>query len=220
MNGSSSIPFSAAERKRRPAAEAGFTLLEVLVAVAITALLLATVYGVFTPISAARDRLEGEALAYHEARVLLDRIGRELRSAYLSPQPGAKTRFEGGRDAAGRPYLLFSTTAGTPQPGSGGVALVRYELDADPEAEPGRGGQVLLRGEAPVWAGNAERAPAYRLGADIVGLGLRFHDGSAWQEQWPVNPGQPGRPQQVEVTLTLRIADGEVPFVTACELPQ
>lgn len=223
MNGSTSIPSSFADRPTADAmtrTDSGFTLLEVLIAVAVTALLMLTVYGVFTPVSKAKERLETEGESYHLARVLFDRLGREIRGAYFSPQAGSKTRFQGGTDDTGRPFLLLSTTAATPQEGSaGGVVLVRYQLRDDAEAEPGSTEQVLLRGEAPLFVEDAERAPGYRLGTGIVGLKLRFFDGSDWQEQWPPDPSRPVLPQQVEVSLTLRAGAGELPFVTAFELP-
>ena len=106
----------------------GFTLVEILVAIAIGSILLTTIYGVFGSVSGARDNLEAIGEEYHQARVLFDRLASELRSGYFNPG-SSQTRLVGGDNSQGYPFLEFSTTLSTPLFGgrSGGVSLVRYE---------------------------------------------------------------------------------------------
>src|SRR5660397_53375 len=61
----------------------GFTLVEVLVAISILAILMTSVYGIFSSVSLTRERLDADSAEYHRARVLFDRMGRELRGAYF-----------------------------------------------------------------------------------------------------------------------------------------
>ena len=61
--------------KRGPHSEKGFTLVEVLVAISILAILLTSVYGIFSSVSLARERLDADSAEYHRARVLFDRLG-------------------------------------------------------------------------------------------------------------------------------------------------
>ena len=190
----------------------GFTLIEILIAVVITVLLLSTVYEVFNSVSAARDRLEAEGQSYGQARVILDRIGREIRSTYFLPSDSL-TRFAGGVSSAGDPYLEFSTTATTPQGGNAaalsGVDVVRYELARDPEAKDGR--KVLLRSEFPLFQPADHKPRAARLGTDITGMQVRFYNNGTWQNSWKSDI----LPQMVEVTLRLQVGGQSVPFVTA-----
>jgi len=101
-------------------AERGFTLVEILVAVSICSILLTAIYGVFTSMSNAKTKVETEGEAYLRARVIFDRIGREIRSTYVDTRPTATRihRMEGGIDGRGISYLSMATTAGTP--GGGG----------------------------------------------------------------------------------------------------
>ncbi|MBE0598741.1 MAG: hypothetical protein IH614_15915 [Desulfuromonadales bacterium] len=192
-------------------------MVEVLVAVTITALLLTTIYGVFTSVSTAKERVEGSGEGYHQARILFDRIGRELRGAYFLPTKN-KTRFAGGLTGEQYPYLELSTTATTPQGGNrGGIAIVRYELQPDPEAPtggpPDEVPQVLLRWEYNLSDPEEEERPGYRLATGIFDFKLRFHNGSEWLEEWQARPG--GLPKMVELTMSIPIDGEPVPFRTA-----
>lgn len=201
----------------RPAARgsAGFTLLEILVAVSIVVIVLGSVYGVFSGVSRARDRVETFGAAGHQARVVFDRIGRELRSAY--PGTGANGAFTATREASGNlPVLSFATSAGTPAGGArGGIRLVRYALAPVAEGE----GSVyeLLRSEVPAFLGTAETEQASRMLAGVSALRWRFYADGAWQDEWPASPGR--LPRAVELTLTLQAGKETIPFVSAFELP-
>ncbi len=189
----------------------GFTLIEVLVATAISALLLAAAYGIFSSVSATRDRLEKEGDAFHLARVLFDRLGRELRGAFYSPQT-AGSRFAGGTDKTGRPYLELVTTAATPLSGGSGLVVVRYRQVQDNDL-----GGMLLRDEFPLYDKAPAQQPDQRLAAGITDLRLRFRRGDDWQDQWQADQ-QGGLPDMVEVTLAIAAGEEELPFVTAFEL--
>lgn len=193
----------------------GFTLVEILVAVSICSILLVTIYGVFTSMSNAKTRVETEGEGYHQARVIFDRIGREIRSSYVDRQL-PETRMQGGIDERGVPFLALATTAGTPrQGGTSGVALVRYELRQ--EAGEASGKTSLFRSETPDFA-EGETPTTYRLASDIETLRIRFlHDGE-WRDEWPPEIDN-GPPQAVEVALTLEIDGTSVPFRSAFEVP-
>ncbi len=197
-------------RNRTPG---GFTLIEVMVAVTITALLLMTIYGVFTSVSRGKARIEADAQGFHQARVIFDRIGREIRGAYF-PAGSTTGLFSGGESAGGIPFLELSTTATTPQGGRrGGIAAVRYELRDDPEGEKGQ--KVLLRNEYPLFDPDGARAQGYRMATGIEALKFRFFDGS-WKEQWP--GGGTGTPLSVEVSLSVRVGEELIPFRSSFEV--
>lgn len=70
--------------------EEGFTLIEVLISLALLAIVLGAVYGSFFSVQQAFDRFDTVAVKYHEARTALDIMRREIESAVLkNPQtPG------------------------------------------------------------------------------------------------------------------------------------
>jgi len=192
----------------------GFTLIEVLLAVTITAILLVTVYGVFTSVSNARNRIEAEGEGYHQARVIFDRIGREMRGAYYL-KGNKDTTFKGGIDEQRNPFLFLSTTATTPQGERlEGVALVRYRLRKDEQAEDK---MVLTRSEGPL--DQETQAPReYRLAPGIEAMRLRFSDGETWQESWDSDNSN-AAPVMVEVALEIRLDGTVVPFRSIFEIP-
>lgn len=196
----------------------GFTLVEVMVAVTIIALLLTSVYGVFTSAAGAKQRLEAEGEGYHQARVLFDRMGRELRGAYYQPAKQG-VRLIGGKTLDDFPYLELTTTAATPYGGRrGGIAVVRYELRPDPEAEPGDDTRVLMRDEYSMFEQPDAEREGYRLATGIGEMTVRFHRNGQWQEEWNA-AREGGLPQMVEITLSMVLEGFEVPFRSSFEIP-
>ncbi len=189
----------------------GFTLIEMLIAVAVSALLLTTTYGIVTSVSKTRDRLNSDGESFHLARVINERMARELRGAYYS-KTSAGSLFAGGVDDNDAPFLQLATTASTPASGGSGIVVVRYRLAEDTEGE-----KVLLRDEYPLNDQPASERPEQRLAAGIENLQLRFRRGAEWQPEWR-STEQAGLPDLVELTLTVKGTDGLLPFLTAIEL--
>lgn len=191
--------------------ERGFTLIEMLVAVTVSALLLTTTYGIVTSVSRTRDRLSTDGEGFHLARVINERLARELRGAYYSASNTASL-FAGGLDENGVPYLQLATTAATPASGGSGIVMVRYRL-----AEDGEGEKVLLRDEHPLNSQPAGEQPEQQFASGIEDLQFRFRRGTEWQPNWH-SAEQAGLPDLVELTLTAKGAEGLLPFLTAIEL--
>ena len=82
--------------------ERGFTLLELLVAVFISALVLTLVGTSFFQIINAKEKVEDQLELIHEARVVFSRIGKDLSSVY----PRGKVV----NSAASYPYIFFLAT--------------------------------------------------------------------------------------------------------------
>ncbi len=188
----------------------GFTLIEMLIAVAVSALLLTTTYGIVTSVSRTRDRLTAEGEGFHLARVIGERLARELRGAYYSTTTAS--RFAGGIDEDGAPFLQLATTASTPASGGSGIVVVRYRLGEDSDGE-----KTLLRDEYPLHSQPPGERPEQRLAAGIENLQLRFRRDGDWQQEWR-SEEQAGLPDLVELTLTIKANDRLLPFLTAVEL--
>ncbi len=80
----------------------GFTLLELLVAVFISALVLGLIATSFFQIINAKEKVEDQLELIHEARVIFSRVGKDLSSVY----PRGKV----ANSAASYPYIFFLAT--------------------------------------------------------------------------------------------------------------
>lgn len=204
--------------KRGMRSSRGFTLVEVLVAISILAILLTSIYGIFSSVSLARERLDADSAEYHRARVLFDRLGRELRGAYF--QTSSRELVFAGSSADDRSFEFeLTTSAVSPLSKTGsGIARVRYLLIEDEEDTAD--GRVLMRSEHPVHESVDETAAGMmRLIPGIEAMTLRFYINGQWKTAWD---GQiSGLPELVEIALQLR-AGGEEPvhFISAFEVPE
>jgi len=197
-------------RRRR-----GFTLIEVIISIAILAAITSLLFGAFSALKRSKDGLSRVQDRQREARLAMARITRELQSAYLSahiPLNQAlqvqKTIFksERGTPADRLDFTAFANRRldknshvsdqcelsyfGMPNPdGSGTTDLVR-RIDTELDLDPTRGGKIEV------------------LATDIDLFDLQYLDAQTgqWQESWDTTQttGQPDRlPLQVRVILVL-----------------
>lgn len=179
--------------------EAGFTLLEVLVALTITALLLTVVYQAVIAISAGRQKAEAGNASHHQARLLADRLTREL----LSLQPstagdeGLVLEIHGGEAR-----LAYTSFASSPQAGVAGVAA-RIAYNLRPATADEVGPFVLQREEVSALSPDAGRPRRFIAG--VKSLTWRCLVDGSWQNRFVPSLERP-LPQAVE--LELETADG------------
>ena len=225
---------TAMQQSRRPRSlRAGFTLVEVMVAVSILAIVCALTWGSFHEMFKTKAIIESNAVRYHSVRLSLERISRELTMAYISmnedPTQQEKRTFFVGKRKTEVDEIRFSM-----------FGHQRLYADADetdtsqvayygmPDREKGSGHTNLMRREtrrlAPL---KMEQSPgrADIMCDDVVRLQFDYYDGrdKEWREEWSTGSadGQPGRlPQKVRITLTVRDERGNnVPFATEVRLP-
>jgi len=193
-------------------------LVEVLVAISLLAILLTSVYGIFSSVSLARERLDANSAEYHRARVLFDRLGRELRGAYFRASD-QNLVFTSRSVDDGPVELELTTSAVSPlsQTGSG-IARVHYLLVEDPE-DPTEG-LVLMRSENPVHESTDEGAVGMmRMVPGIKAMALRFYANGEWQTAWDGRTS--GLPEMVEIELQLSTGREEpIYFISAFEVPE
>lgn len=214
----------AVRRAQRRLSQAGFTLVEMLVAVAILAMISVLIYGAFAGMKRSKEGIERVNDRYREGRLAMSRISRELQSAYLSlqmplnPQLAVqKTAFVGtqGTPADRVDFNSFSNRRidrdshesdqceisyfGSENPEDRGVFDLVRRISKHPDLEPTKGGRVDV------------------LATDIDLFDLEYLDPltGQWVDTWDSTQaiGQPNRmPMQVRVLLVLnggrREADG------------
>ena len=194
----------------------GFTLIEVLVAISILAIVLTSVYGIFGSVSDAKTRLDRDSTDYHMARVVFDRFSRELHGTYYRSSDQT-TFFRGGHDNNGESFLELTTTAATPISAVGtGIAEVRYRLVADGELSNDL--QVLMRGEKPRQSSTMlDDDRMMRMASGIERLSVRFYSANQWHNKW--DAAEKGLPELVEITMIVSQEGARhVPFSTTFEI--
>ncbi len=223
----------------RRRASAGFTLVEMLVAVGILAMISVLIYGAFSGMRRSKEGIERVNDRYREGRLAMDRISRELSSAYQSLQVPLdqaiavqKTAFIGtqGSPADRVDFNSFSNRRidanshesdqceisyfGSENPKQQGVTDLVRRLSTHPDLDPTKGGRVEV------------------LATDIDLFKLKYLDPMTgeWVDTWDSTQaiGQPNRmPLQVQVVLVLnggrRTAgsDGRktIRFMTQIDIP-
>ncbi len=160
----------------------GFTLMEILVAVGVFALMAALIFGVMTSMFAISDDTDDIVDTNHMARVALERMTRDLSQAFLSMNDGEietrKTLFVGESDS-----LLFTFVGNIPvrvgeiETDQG---VVEYQLEGNSED---RSGQNLVRRFKPV----IDDRPESDGSAGILATGvktLKFEYWNEFAEDW------------------------------------
>jgi type II secretion system protein J len=201
------------------------TLMEVMVALGISAGLVTMVYVSARDVTRNKDRLETDAERLREAQMALDRFGRDLRSAYLSGhkrplQPIVDTSFVGEDDD---PVDKVSVTTFTHlhrrfdanDSDQSEIAYLAVEDPDDPRVVHLGRRESARVDEKPLEGGGVQL-----LVRDVVSFDVRYYDAERdeWVKEWDTTQptAQPNRlPPQVRVVLV--IADrfgGELTFAT------
>lgn len=196
------------ERGRAARAGAGgFTLVEVLVAIAILAVAMAIIAGSFAGTLRVQEAADRRTEITHTARTALDRISQDLASAVVPESRGGPgsvpVRFsveDGELDGVARDRLTFATYGrplGTTEAASD-LALVEYELVVSDDRRSSR----LVRRQSdrfPLDPATLAEAPADVLAEGVVGFDVQVYDDkqerkTSWRDQAKL-------PLAVEVTL-------------------
>lgn len=187
--------------------EKGFTLLEILIALVLLAILSGALYGTYFSVirgsSAARERTE----PLRDARVTLDMLRRELSAVYYSKGNERLHFIVEDRDLFGRPASNLDFTAFTvPRSGSApssDVMAARYRPVRDEEDR-----LILSRETRDVYL-DAKTLP-YPLTGRIEGFLVECYNGTDWVKSWDTRLN--GRlPKAVRVTIFVNGDDKEKP---------
>jgi general secretion pathway protein J len=177
----------------------GFTLLELLVALVVVAILAAAVVSAFATGMKAWDKVQQQADYHQTAAAILDTIGADLQRAWLGEGKGFFELERSGN--ADDSSLSFTTLA--PVKEGGGLSqfvVVSYRLEGD----------QLLRSQQSLLE-LAEATPAEEIVvAEAVGeFKLRAAGDDDWQERWVV-PSQTATVEAATTTESSKILPKQV----------
>jgi len=178
------------------------TLMEMLIGIAILLIIVSGVYRIFRGVTTVVQKEEIRMATYRSARIVLDRMAREIRSCFITPWSlvyfyGYKTPTKGG--SVGNELFFVSFT---PSKEGSDVCEIGYWLK-----EEGPTRYTLMRH----FDGPAEDkvSPDYKfttadfdteLIENIIGLQFRYYHKGDWVDSWD-SEKQKGLPQAVEITF-------------------
>ncbi|MCK6527494.1 prepilin-type N-terminal cleavage/methylation domain-containing protein [Myxococcota bacterium] len=196
--------------------ERGFTLLEMLVAVAIMAAAMALLWTSFAGAVKVEDQVRRKADTVAMGRTAMERISRELSMAFLSPNLSPTSSYATvfkGQDKDPFDEAIFTSLSHEKlykDAREGDQAEISYYREEDPDSDL----SMLVHRESPRIDGDPERGGvvlplAYR----VKSFNLRYYDldKKEWVDQWDTRGvDTPNRlPRAVEIALVVVDEDGE-----------
>jgi general secretion pathway protein J len=211
--------------RRRYRRDDGFTLLEMMLAIAITAIVLAVIASSFNAVAHSKTHAGDRLSIDREGRATIWAMSNEIRGAVQTPMAISRVVFVGTgqmRDGLPEDSLTVSTLdAGHRRSitAFGAEEVVAYSLAPNPDH---RGWFILTRAQmSGLMIGAADPAPVV-LANNVISLHLRYFNGNAWSESWDSSalPRNQQIPLAVSIDLQLGATNGRTfPFSTQVVLP-
>jgi len=190
-------------------ASRGFTLIEMMLAIGVMALILAMLASSFSIIAHSKVHAEGRLIVDREGRALLWQLTKELRNAVQTPYTASNVALFGTAHMSGGvavDTIALSTFSGGHRRALTGMTpetIVTYNLTANPDQQ---GWFVLNRSQQ---SGLLTSNPAPQvtvLANNVLSLHFRYFDGDKWGETWE-SPSLPrGRQLPVAVAIQIQMA--------------
>jgi type II secretion system protein J len=217
-------------------ASAGFTLLEVLIATAIMATILVILFGTYSAAVDRAARTRELSQMYHEARVLLQLMADDLRSAYVKEgieqaqqalqQAKARPTTFRGEDLAGSNHpsdrLSFSTVLPVQRPDLPDAEMCRVTYSLEALNDPPQGRALARRVNCSLDPAANDQDHLFLLTDLAHGLDFRYYDAQGTEyRDWNSQEPRDGKrlPARVKIILLLADQHGELrPFEMLAEL--
>lgn len=203
----------------------GFTLIELMVAIAILGLIMVMLAGSFHAIAGGKIQAENRIAAEQQARTILWQLSNEIRGTVATPNQPSHVLVI-GRGQMENNVPLDSLSISTLDPGHrrtlegfGPEDLVTYTTASSANH---RGWFMLMRNQSSSLAMNSEVPNSSVIIADnLLSLHFRYFDGNIWTESWNSPALPPGRqlPQAISIDLAVASNGAPVRLSTMVTLP-
>ncbi len=198
----------------------GFTLLEMMVAVAILGIVMVMLASSFHAVAAGKTQAEGRLLSDRQARAILSQLTTELRGAVQTPLIASDVTLIGqGHMQNGTPLdtLFVSTLNPGHRPSIisfGAEELVSYSGRPNPNHP---GWFMLMRQQQSALLGataGVNVAPPVVLAANLLAFHVRYFNGNIWVESWNSPSLPPGLQLPQAVAIEIQMAGPHAAPVT------
>jgi len=173
--------------------EKGFTLVEILIAVAIVSLILTIIYGSYASSIDTMNYTREKMDTFSMARLTLSRMSDELTSSFISDDEHLKFVGEEGK------IDFISSSHERIFKDSKEYDLVEIGYFTEPEEE-GESLSLWRREDRTPDDDILEGGEKEKLIEGLEGLEFKYYDGEEWRSEWD-SQEEKGLPQAVEVTL-------------------
>jgi len=187
----------------------GFTLLEVLLALTILAMVATVIYSSFSTASRNIESAEELRDGTDRARTLISRLTNDIANVYVNGSLSETffygSKFEREEDKQRFDSISMTTLTNWRKPESKEMEL--WEVGYSFQEKADGKGRVLMRKEKRELSKDVPRREGgvdYELTDTVTGLLLRYSDGTTWADEW----NKSGYPKAVEIVLTM--TDGRV----------
>ena len=200
---------------RCAASSRGFTLIEIMIAVAILGLVFVMLAGSFHAVATGKVQGEGHLAAAQESRTVLTGMSNEIRGTVQTPNNPSQVMVLGtGRMESHTP--LDSLSISTLDPGHrralegfGAEDTVSYTTTPN-SAHPGW--YILTRTQTSslLTTGSSSPDTSVMLADNLLALHFSYFDGNTWGESWDSSSLPPGSqiPQAIAIDLVLAAPGG------------
>ncbi|MGO9138729.1 MAG: prepilin-type N-terminal cleavage/methylation domain-containing protein [Syntrophales bacterium] len=177
----------------------GFTLLEILIAIAITSMVIAALYSTFLLAYRAMFSVDKSLVKLQETRAFVDTLKREIESSLYSRDRSYCIFKIDDRDFYGRQASSLTVTSSTPL--IKGLAKIKYRV------EERNGSLVITKSMASAFSQETEDN-AVDLLEDIESFALQAKYQDNWVGMWDSSLTK-SVPEEVKIMLTVRMKDKE-----------
>jgi prepilin-type N-terminal cleavage/methylation domain-containing protein len=203
----------------------GFTLIEMMLAIGVLALILAMLASSFSTVAHSKVHAEGRLMVDREGRALLWQMTKELRNAVQTPYAPSNVALLGNGHMGNQgpiDTITMSTLSGGHRRAIIGMTpetIVTYNVVANPQLP---GCYLLQRSQQSGLLTTTTALQTMVLADNLLSLHIRYFDGDKWGESWDSSslPATRQLPFAIAVQIKMAAPGGQVmDFATQVTVP-